>query len=179
MNWFILLLVISNLSSADPSGDELTWSADRPLSWEDFRTRTGRPEFFKAFSYTGMRYTVDAPDGKQVNIEVEAYFVHSKSWVHHDHKRESLLRHEQGHFNLTAIYAHQLDSLLQPYEVGIEEFMDNKMIGRVEVIFDSLYASLQDEQDRYDRETGHSTLVKEQDYWENYIEARMALLGQD
>ncbi|MCH2199264.1 MAG: hypothetical protein MK081_10815 [Flavobacteriales bacterium] len=169
MNWLGILLLIIALPASERQGDELNWEKDRRLSWEDFRTRTGPSQLYKAFSYTGMRYVVDAPDGRNISIEVTPYFVHSKSWVHHRHKIDRLLAHEQGHFDLTAIYAFKLDSILEDYEVSIGEFMENRMIGRVEFLFDSVYAELQVMQDRYDAETNHSIIEGKQEEWEAYI----------
>ncbi len=173
MKW-ILLLTLALCTPHAQNDDELRWSADRPLTWDDFKPRAGKAGFYKAFAYTGMRYTVDAPDQQQVLIEVEPYFVHSQSWVHPEFKNDELLRHEQGHFDLTAIYAFKLDSALRPYEVGVQEFSENRLIEPVDSIFQVLYAELQETQKRYDKETNHSMIDSAQKRWTGYIASELA-----
>lgn len=151
--------------------EEIPYNSQKPLEWTDFSQRIGGGGLYKAFSYTGIRYVVDAPDGKNVKIEVIPYFIPLKSWVHKDFKKPELLNHEQRHFDLTAIHAGMLDSVLRPYEVDVASFMDQKLNLAVEAKFDSIYSLLEAAQDRYDKETNHSTVVEKQEEWNFRIDS--------
>lgn len=164
---FYLLLLLN----AAPNEVEIPYDANRPLVWEDFKQRAANKSLFKAYSYTGIRYVVDAPDGKHVEIETLPYFVPDKSWVNKDFKNEYLLNHEQRHFDLTAIHAQILDSLLRPYETEVSRFMDDNLIKGVEQIFDDVYAQLEEAQAQYDKETEHSIQRDKQEEWDAKIDS--------
>ena len=155
--------------------EEIPYNSEKPLEWPDFNQRIGGGGLYKAYPYTGIRYVVDAPDKKNVEIEVVPYFIPSKSWVHKDFKKPELLNHEQRHFDLTAIHAGMLDSALRPYEVDVASFMDRELNLVVEAKFDSIYSLLEAAQERYDRETNHSTIVEKQEAWNMRIDSLKAI----
>lgn len=176
---FPACLIASSVNSAshpDEGSDEILWSKTRRLEWSDFKLRTGQAGLFKAFTTAGIRYEIDAPDG-QVRVRVYAYFIPSESWVHTDHKVARLLRHEQGHFDIAAIYAARLREALSDFSVPAEEFLSQKMDVKAEAIFDALYEELQATQKRYDDETAHGTEYDVQAEWEARIIASLQSAG--
>ncbi len=148
--------------------EEIVWQSNRRLVWDDFTSRAGSSGVFKAYTTAGMRYEIDSP-GEQVRIRTEAYFIKSESWVHIDHKNAVLLRHEQGHFDLAAVYARRLDKSLRKFEVSASEFIAQNLNVSVQQIFNELYDELSSTQGRYDAETNHGTIAEAQSEWEVWI----------
>lgn len=174
MKWFLILAFVFSLTP-EQRDDEITWSADHRLSWENFRTRTGPEELYKAFTFTGLRYTIDSPDQKQIVIHVESYFVPSKSWVHKEHKVGLLLEHERGHFDQAEIYARRLKEALIPYETSVDSFIENRFIQKVETTFDRVYEELREAQKKYDQETNHSLNRTAQEEWNAFFRNELSL----
>lgn len=179
MQVLLLMVILFGLPAgcSTPRGaigqSEIVWEPGRTLAWDDFNPRTGSAGVFKAMTTSGMRYTIDAPDGK-VRIHAEAYFLPGESWVHIDHKQASLLRHEQGHFDLSAVYARRLSAALKPFEVTAAEFTERRLNEQAEALFQQFYVELNETQQRYDRETVHGTLDDAQLRWEAWISTELS-----
>ena len=154
------------LTSMAPQNDqdELIWSPWQRLSWKNFTKRTGPEELYKAFTYSGIRYTIEGKDGlAQVNCI--PYFLASESWVHTEHMTPELLVHEQGHFDITAVYAMRMQSVMSEIEVPIAEFKEKNYQDRAQVIFDSVYTAMESRQRMYDEDTHHGIDKPKQMEW--------------
>lgn len=168
---FILVFALPGGCARTPlptSSTEIIWQPGTRLQWDDFRSRTGASGLYKAYTTAGIRYAIDAPEGK-VRIRTEAYFLKEESWVHVDHKVATLLRHEQGHFDIAGVFALRLAKALQHLEVSAEEFMQKHLNERAEELFQAIYAELDATQQRYDQETVHGTNTEAQTQWEAWI----------
>ncbi len=174
MNPILLLLSFLFLNTeTDPP--QINWQVDRKLEWTDFTRRVGPPELYKAFSYTGISYVIDAPNGV-VNIEVTPYFLPEESWVHTDYLTDELLNHEQGHFDIAAVYARELDAQLNIYETDVNSFMEQDLAKRIEAMFYVVFAEMDDCQKRYDAETQHGTAVEAQANWDKWFNQKLSRL---
>lgn len=168
----VLLLLCSFHFAPEPEvqteSKDLHWSASRPLRWDDFTLRTGQAGVFKAMTTSGMSYKAFGENGL-VEIRCHAYFIPSESWVHTDHRNAELLRHEQGHFDLSAVFAARLEAALAVYEVTASEFLARDLNRVVEAEFDRYYADLDAMQDAYDLATRHGSLKEAQEEWSRKI----------
>lgn len=171
----ILLLLSILFFNTETDPPQINWQADRKLEWSDFTRRTGPPEMFKAFSYTGISYVIDAPEGT-VNIEVTPYFLPEESWVHIEYLTNELLNHEQGHFDIAAVYAKELDDQLKPYEIDADAFTERDLAKKIEAMFYVVFAEMDDCQKRYDAETLHGTAVEAQARWDKWFNQKLSRL---
>lgn len=170
----ITLFLFLFLSVAQHQTDEIVWQPGIELTWNDFTRRTGVPELYKAFSHTGIRYEVTAPDG-EVDIVIIPFFSSTKSWVHVDFMNESLLNHERGHFYITVIYARLMEDALKEFEVDADTFMQGNLQVQVQEIFQAFYNEMDLAQGRYDKETEHGTNDDIQYKWDEWFKTKMAL----
>lgn len=148
---------------------ELSWNEFYKLGWEDFR---GVPDM----SSNGDAATAVAIKAKpflikkRVEYDVIAIFNRDKSWVRD--KSQSLLAHEQLHFDIAEWYARKIRRKVQELKkAGINE---------VSVYNAAIQELLQEsnEVDRmYDLETLHGALSKKQAVWEEKIKSGLSELS--
>ncbi len=102
--YFILLLLASPLLNfAQPKNEELIdWSVTNRLTWSDYK---GRPDpnsdaAATTTSYLGIEYDFK---NNAVTYKIVCRFSRNKSWGMY--KTDHILGHEQGHFDITEIFA--------------------------------------------------------------------------
>ena len=162
---FIFCLGIVLLSFAPLNdGDELVWSPWQRLSWEDFNQRAGPKQLYKAFTFSGIKFSIEGLGGK-AKATCTPYFLKSKSWVHAEHMRPELLVHEQGHFDITAVYGMKMQTEMKRFEVEIAEFEERNYMDRAQHVFDSIHEALEIRQGIYDSETNHGIALENQAQW--------------
>jgi hypothetical protein len=169
----VLLVLLALTFTAPAVEEEIDWRPDRKLTWDDFKPRAGHRSMYKAFSHTGIEYTITAPNRQTVEVKIRSYFIPEKSWVNPRNKNDYLLNHEQRHFDLTALYGYKLDSAMAQYEVSIREFKEKRLYHKIDSTFNAMYAELDDLQDQYDREADHSLNRAEQARWDAWIDAQL------
>ena len=87
----------------------------RGLSWDDFQGPEGTGD---EAAFTKARFDVNwasTPSGSGLgltNVIVAVTMVRSESWVREGAQTASLLEHEQGHYDITALGARDLDRTL-------------------------------------------------------------------
>jgi hypothetical protein len=130
------------------------------LGWSDFKGRarrtTGEPS---AVTDTGFRAQFECREGR-LDIRVEAEFYPNSSWVMAGRKSGELLKHEQGHFDLTEVYARKMKKAIRDANVGCEDERRAEAAGKR--IFERLDQEWEKAEKRYDAETKDGTdLVKQ------------------
>jgi hypothetical protein len=114
-----------------------------------------------------------------------AVFNPADSWVKPGYLTDAILRHEQGHFDLTQIFKRELDartaSLIGTRSSCTGATLEDAVAsaergaaGRVQSVFDDVWQMYVDTQARYDGHTGHGTLAGEQDLWSQAITEALA-----
>jgi len=150
------------------SDDEIGWSADRKLTWSDFPTIAKINTPYKAMTHSGIRFD-GAYEGDQLTLSVACYFIKSKSWQLEGHASEKLLRHEQGHFDITEIFARKLRQRYQSLDLQRLSSEGQAGFSKIEAIYQATYDAMEKEQERYDKETDHSKNAEKQLQWDRYI----------
>lgn len=148
------------------------WKEHSKLSWDDFRGPVGNPnDATVAVTHCGMGFkTAPVKDGEKPQIIVFNKFYTEKSWVMSDAKLPEILEHEQGHFDLCEIYTRKL-------KVALESVDFDKPNAR-KTLYDTYYrinAEYEDRQQRYEDETTHGTIDKEQKRWTSNIAHELSL----
>jgi hypothetical protein len=161
----LLIPALLLLGSFDQGNQaHIAWHPDRLLTWSDFRGTNPTPTTgVDAISHCVL-YPSYSFDKQGVRYVVETRFVPSKSWARNkEGGSDQLLRHEQGHFDLTEYYARQFRlvlsrSTLTPENVG----------KRMQVLTDSIMSICDARHDLYDSET---QLGRNQEAWIQLINA--------
>ena len=151
-----------NVHSIKESREYLPWAYTRPLTWEDFLCEPKRNSDAVALTSTalGISYNVS---GNQLNYEITCSFSKVKSWG--ILKTPYILAHEQGHFDITEIYAPKLHKELLDYEFNRRTFRQD-----VNVIYDRVVKEKENFQFAYDGLTDHSRNKTVQKEWLEKIE---------
>jgi len=160
---FLLIVCLTAVAAAGQSTPRaFTWKQHPALSWDDFKGRarrnSGEPS---AVTDTGFRVQLECREGA-LDIRVEVEFYGSSSWVKAARKSVELLRHEQGHFDITELYARKMRRAIREAKIGCED--DRRAEAAGKKIFEELDKEWEKEEKRYDVETGDGTdLVKQKE----------------
>jgi len=135
------------------------------LSWDDF---DGIPPIFSRYA---------AAISSFIEIEYDstrsAYFAYAAqhnvgSWVKRDSTDQAyMLRHEQYHFNITEIFARQLNQYIRDNPEGTARLFELRL--------ESLAMDKNQMQKEYDSETDHGTITSIQSKWEFRIDSMLQL----
>ena len=106
--------------------------------------------------------TPEVKDGVlDLSIMFNACFVKSGSWVREKSgSQDSLLLHEQYHFNICESFARQLRTQLMT-----KQFAPMKAEFQIKAIFDEIWNEYVKTQDDYDVETQHGLITDKQIAW--------------
>lgn len=167
IKFFISLIFLSNLSSKtfnELNKEEISWSKNYKLKWEDFHASIPANSKFAAISNVGIK--VNFKVKSQIKkVTTECVFFKDKSWVRD--KTETGLWHEQLHFDIgevcRRIVQNRIDSVIKT-EYSISEYNLKK-------IFSEGVKMHEEMQKLYDDETEHSRRTFMQIQWNNKVDS--------
>src|SRR6187431_1107599 len=99
----LLLFVFSAGASAQLQNDTIYWSPCYKLKWDDFKGKPDTPSKYGAVSNPVVKYYLSANEDS-FTIRVICFFIKSKSWSIFKNS-DTLLIHEQGHFDISELFA--------------------------------------------------------------------------
>ncbi len=173
MRYLILFITVLFCFSFYKEDEVISWSKDRKLTWGDYK---GKPQKrFAAAStvYSLGRKVLNGKDGAIV-ARISAYFYCNDSWKNVNWINESVLAHEQKHFDIVELYARK-------FRKGMSEMILSNFKDAEEKV-DSLYEVINKEmdvfQDKYDDETNGSMDSEGQKKWNNNIDNEITALGK-
>jgi hypothetical protein len=127
------------------------------LSWNDFKVRE-RADNTAAESATSIGYRYDGVSKVQVycTFNTQESFVTKKGMTPH------ILRHEQGHFDITYLFAQKLIERLSK-----EQSLNGELI---DAVYDQIILEKEAMQNLYDKETDYSKNKEAQAAWGSKID---------
>ncbi|WAC14261.1 DUF922 domain-containing protein [Dyadobacter pollutisoli] len=167
-----LLLVFKEINNTSAE-DTVFYSPKRPLIWDDFKVRNGKPgsryaaAVFTSFGYEGRSYPKD--DDLVVEIGLKIFMVKSMSWARTDSRNAGTLRHEQIHFDITRLVVEKFKERLRKAELTIEDY-DSE----IQYEFLEAFRQMNTDQEQYDGETGHGLNDGVQAAWDRKIANQIA-----
>jgi hypothetical protein len=193
----VCLLAVVCATPAVLAQDVIEWSSDRRLSKADFKGRVPVNSANASLSWLNVDATWECETGELV-ASVRATFDPSRSWwrsgsaniwdatgganrAHIDARRGvvqrdmQLLEHEQLHFDLVEVAARRIRKRFDELKGACAEPGGTEELQHAVVQADR---DLQDEQGRYDRETGHGTNAGAQDQWRRTIRQQLDLASR-
>lgn len=178
MNRFSILLGLFALSSTTIAQDMSMISYhDNALKWQNYKTSSKPSGYQKAFTYCGITYSVKS-DAAGINVEFNAYVDANESWVLKGAATSQLLRHEQGLFDITELYARKMKKSTHQYikQQGANLNYESLLLA-VREIYKELNNELFAEQQQYNVQTVNGGNLQAQIDWENKIKAEMNKLS--
>ena len=144
--------------------DQVRWSPDRRLSWEDFKALPDEENAHHALTAANLAVNARCLDSG-FSYQVSCVFLPTQSWTKNT-KSKKLLKHEQLHFDLTEVHARQLRKKLELLSCSD---VKNKLSGTVT----SAFAQWKAEQDAFDTACKHGLNAKEERLWAADIAQRL------
>jgi Bacterial protein of unknown function (DUF922) len=161
------------------------------LSWSDFQGGVPAQPRLDAFTATSYRvntnYTLSVRGGQQSDFRLTAVSIHvqldrARMWSRASARSPDLLKHEQGHFDITALLMRDLDTDLTALMRQGQTYPTQPDLARavasVQRPAESLLTRLQSTSTTdgvYDQQTRHGTIAAEQQRWDAaFASARMS-----
>jgi hypothetical protein len=152
---------------------EFTWSADRRLTWDDFRgpvqPYTVDNIAAATFCAIGFETNTVTQNNPMLKVNVFNTFYTRKSWIRESEKNPNILAHEQGHFDLCELYTRKLRERMANVNVDVASLRTT-----LKGIYAALQKEYQERQQQYEDDTNHGLIYKEQDRWEAMIAQELA-----
>lgn len=157
----VLLILCCVALYAQKKDEEIVWSKDYKLTWEDFQGRPKSSSTAGAITNSGISPNYSYEKGI-IRFNIISTFSVKKSWVKFDDKIPSTLEHEQLHFDITELYVRKFKKLLSE-----AKFKNNSE--KIKKLFYSIYDKIDKEkdayQDLYDQETTNPRDEGKQKEW--------------
>lgn len=153
-------------AATTPDDDAIIpWVPDVRLNWQDFQCAPLHGTDAVASTSTSLGIAYQVVNGR-LSYHITCNFAKNKSWGLM--KTEYILAHEQGHFDITEIFARKLNEALDNYQFNRHSFKKD-----INEIYQSIVAEKEDYQQRYDGETDHSRNRRVQYEWLERIQSML------
>ena len=175
---YLLVFLCASFFAADDATNfrhHLLWEPDRKLRWSDFQGPSQARGLLVAETHSGMKLIplkTFYDNDEVVQIRVEAYFNKKKSWVSPRGRTAYTLAHEQLHFDITALFAYELEKKVNGLNLTIDEY--NREVGNLHGDFQK---KCQNYQFKYDEATEHGMKKDAQMKWHKHINKMLAKRG--
>ncbi|HRO43280.1 MAG TPA: DUF922 domain-containing protein [Flavipsychrobacter sp.] len=152
--------------------NEISWSKDKKLSWDDFRglIPNDAEEQTAAATYCGIGFETNTISSKNSDLKIRVYntFYIGQSWARPEEMNEDVLAHEQGHFDLCELYTRKLRERMANVSVNV-----NTLKPVLRKIYEDLQREYQARQEDYEVETAHGVNLPQQKKWQEILESEL------
>jgi len=156
-------------AAAGVAQEALVWSLDRRLKREDFNGRVPASATTASMSWIHIETEWECKDGT-LTAMARATFDPSRSWFRRSQNPMELdiqlLEHEQIHFDIAEVAVRKIRASFQTFANACAEAGGTEPIEHLIARADR---DLQQEQERFDRETAHGVDARVQAQWKRRI----------
>ena len=149
MKGMAIFLFALSVSGRSFSQDVIAWDSATKLTWADFAGTADRSSPYNAVTISGILFKIN-PNSDGYSDSIIAVFYRAESWV--KGRSESALIHEQGHFDISEIFARKLRNEAESERDAMENL--------------------------YDKDTKHSIDAVRQAYWNGRIGRELKALEE-
>src|SRR5262245_37151039 len=140
------------LVSACDGPEKFSWENHPTLSWDDFRGTNARfTPGAAAATHSKLVIAVSNCIDETLDMRFTAEFYVLTSWVRPNRKTPLVLKHEQGHFDITELYARKLTKAISDARISCENMA--QAVAAVVSITDQLVKDLRAAHNQYDTAT--------------------------
>ncbi|MGZ3766310.1 MAG: hypothetical protein ACXVA2_16690 [Mucilaginibacter sp.] len=157
-----------------PEGDTIYYSANRPLTWDDFKDKP-RDSRFEAEVFASIGYVEqnEVVNGVIiVNIEMKVDVAKSDCWVKDRSRDDYILNHEQRHFDIEKIVCEHFKRKILEMYLPVDNFYGPINVEYLETLREATRM-----QKQYDAETRHGQDKQAQERWNEKIDNELRELG--
>ena len=143
----------------------IEWSPAKRLTWDDYLAPPSSLSDAAAITSTalGIEYHIR---NNSLTYNITCRFSKTRSWGRY--KTTYILQHEQGHFDITEIFARKLAKEIKEYKFNPRKYPDD--LGK---IYNRVMDEKEQYQNKYDIETDYSRNKEKQAEWLKKIEAEL------
>ena len=147
--------------------DQVSWSVNRRLSWEDFKGNPDHNNPHHALTAANLAVNAVCKD-KGFTYQVNCVFLANESWSKNK-ESEKLLKHEQLHFDLTEVHARLLRRQLQYLNcTNLKDKLNDTV--------SSAFARWKSEQEAFDTSSKHGLHAENERLWAANVSKRLKAL---
>jgi len=160
----IALFALPLLSKAQDD-EFVEWSPAKRLTWDDYLAKPSSSSDAAAITSTalGLEYHVR---NNALTYKITCKFSKTRSWG--KYKTDYILEHEQGHFDITEIFARKLENALREYDFNPKKFKND-----LDQIYREIMEKKEELQNQYDVETDYSRNKEKQAEWLKKIQREL------
>jgi predicted secreted Zn-dependent protease len=166
----VTIVADTSITLKTESDEFIPWTFTQKLTWDDFQCEPHKGTDAVASTSTSLGIAYQLVDGK-LTYHITCNFSKIKSWGLM--KTDYILAHEQGHFDITEIFARKLNEALQNYDFNRKNFKRD-----INEIYQSIVRQKEEYQKNYDAESDHSRNRKIQYEWLEKIDKLLAETDQ-
>jgi predicted secreted Zn-dependent protease len=151
---FFFILPLTTIAQ---DNEFIRWSAVKRLTWNDYLASPSTSNDIAAITSTalGMEYHVR---NNSITYNISCRFSKIKSWGRY--KTDYILQHEQGHFDITEIFARRLVKAVREYKFDPKKYQDD-----LSKLYKKIMEEKEEFQEKYDEETDFSRNKVKQAEW--------------
>jgi hypothetical protein len=156
-------------------GDTIYYAANRPLTWDDFRSTYKQQGNYAAQVMPSMGYDQQnkVENGTvYVSLSMKTFLPKSTCWVNSYYKDDYTLNHEQRHFDIVKIVAEQYKK-----KILSEHLTPDTYEAFISMEFLEAYRNMNKMQKAYDDETRHGRDHDAQYRWNERIDKDLQMFG--
>jgi hypothetical protein len=156
------------LYAQEKNEELIKWTSGKRLTWNDYKAPPDPNSDAAATTttYLGIKYDIER---NQMTFKIDCSFSKNRSWGLY--KTEYILSHEQGHFDITEIFARQLNQRMKRYVFNKDTYQDD-----LKKIYKDILKEKEEFQSQYDDETNYSRIKEKQGEWLTKISATLKSL---
>jgi len=157
-----------------PEGDSIYYAINRPLTWDDFKSKVGSGGF-DAEVYPNIGYDQRAEVAKGIiNVElvIKVCLPKSAAWVRDGSRNDYSLNHEQRHFDIVKLVAEHFKKKLSTENLTVDNYE-----GIINVEYLEAYREMDTLQKQYDDESRHGSDQAAQQQWNRRIDKELKEFG--
>lgn len=143
----------------------------KPILYQDFEAKPMPTDTAAANISVTILLGYSSTRTGSLKFKVVAVMDKDESWIKDEFKRDHILKHEQGHFDIAHIYAKRLESALK------QNRYTPKDVQLLNEIYDNALEEMNAIQIRYDRETSGGWNALAQSKWRRFIQNELKELN--
>lgn len=162
LQFLAAFILCSSFIGGKPDRELIPWNISGRLKWADFKGTPPGNALNAALTSSSISLGYSS-NGESLTFTIGCDFDKSKSWGRV--QNDLILTHEQGHFDISEIYARRLNKAMNQYRYNSATVSSD-----VNAIYQHVMQDLQQRQNEYDAETDHSRNVPVQRKWLSVID---------
>ncbi len=165
----VLVILLSAIDSSAQKKKNIRWMEGKLLKWSNFKGTPDGSSKYSALTASGILYSYATNKDGELVFTIESYFDPKNSWVKKDKKKQSLLEHEQRHFDITELYCRRIKKDITSRNFTYSKSMQKKL----NKLYEGWVKKLNTEQKNYDKETNHHMNQENQKMWDKKIKVEL------